>query len=154
MHNKLDIRCVGNNFKVPRWAEFQLLILSPLRMKLTQEIKWVMAAGLFPTGKKPRSWGMGQGWLLPTGLCLVGLVRKQCYLQKISLGNKELGSLKISVGYECVIWVWTLTSLCINLSINNNEYWMLESTAFCSSVWISLKLLFVFYSLNLLQLLR
>lgn len=126
----------------------------PLQRRPSQDMKWGQAAGLFPTGGKPRSWEMGQDWSLPTGLFLLWLVRKWYYLQKTGLGNKELRSLMISVDYDFAIWMWKIINLFINLSINNNEYRVLESTAFCSLVWILLKLLFVFYLPNPLQLLR
>lgn len=126
----------------------------PLGRKLPQEMKWALASGLFPTGRKQTSWEMGQGRLVPSHWpCMVGLVRKPCYLQKIGLGTKNLGLWRFLLAMSWLSGCRHI-SLFINLSINNNEYWMLKSTAVCFSVWISLKLLFVFYSPNLLQLPR
>lgn len=69
-------------------------------------MKKAQAAGLFPTGRKPRCREMSEDWFLPTRLFLLWLVRKWYYLQKTGLGNKELGFPEISVDYGFAIWMW------------------------------------------------
>ena len=54
---------------------------------------------------------MDQDWYLPTGLFLLWLVRKWYYLQKIGLGDEELGFLMFSVDYGFVIWMWKISNL-------------------------------------------
>lgn len=55
IHDKLDIRCVGNNFGLYHWMELQHLIVLPYRRYKSGNEVSLKPRGPSSTGLKPRS---------------------------------------------------------------------------------------------------